>query len=80
MKSASKSIAKSCGYTWDSSLNTGNSHWITPTYTGAFSSSDKLKAKIRDFLESYSYDGFTRVNVIFESAGDGEYYIYYCVA
>lgn len=79
MKSDCRAIAADCGFTWDSSLNKSNSHWITPTYTGAFSSASTLKAKIRDFLESYSYDGYDTVNIIFESAGNGEYYLYYCV-
>ncbi len=79
MKSDCRAIAADCGFTWDSSLNKSNSHWITPTYTGAFSSASALKAKIRDFLESYSYDGYDTVNIMFESAGNGEYYLYYCV-
>lgn len=79
MKSDCRAIAADCGFTWDSSLNKSNSHWITPTYTGAFSSASALKAKIRDFLESYKCDGYDTVNIIFESAGNGEYYLYYCV-
>jgi len=76
MKSDCISIAKGLGYEYDSSLNSSNSHWITPTYSGAFTSSSALKAKIRDALQTYQTVGYTYCNFAFESNGEGEYYIY----
>ena len=76
MKSDCISIAKGLGYEYDSSLGKSNSHWITPTYSGAFTSSSALKAKIKDALQTYQTVGYTYCNFAFESNGDGEYYIY----
>lgn len=76
MKSDCISIARGLGYEYDSSLNSSNSHWITPTYSGAFTSSSALKAKIKDALQTYQTVGYTYCNFAFESNGEGEYYIY----
>ena len=76
MKSDCISIAKGLGYEYDSSLGKSNSHWITPTYSGAFTSSSALKAKIKDALQTYQSVGYTYCNFAFESNGEGEYYIY----
>lgn len=76
MKSDCISIAKGLGYEYDSSLGKSNSHWITPTYSGAFTSSYALKAKIKDALQTYQTVGYTYCNFAFESNGEGEYYIY----
>lgn len=76
MKSDFISIAKGLGYEYDSSLGKSNSHWITPTYSGAFTSSSALKAKIKDALKTYQTVGYTYCNFTFESNGEGEYYIY----
>lgn len=76
MKSDCISIAKGLGYEYDSSLGKSNSHWITPTYSGAFTSSSALKAKIKDALQTYQTVGYTYCNFAFESNGEGEYYIY----
>jgi len=69
-------MAQGLGYTYDSSLNSGNSHWVTPIYTGGFSSSSSLKAKIKDYLATYQTVGYSYCNFYFESDGNGEYHIY----
>ena len=79
MKSDFIAIAQSLGYTYDSSLDTSNSHWITPTYSGAFTSSSAVKDKIRDALQVYQSVGYTYCNFSFSGDGNGEYYIYILV-
>lgn len=76
MKSDCISMAQGLGYTHDSTLGMSNSHYIDPYYSGAFSSSSSLKAAVKDYLETFMSVGYTSCNVSFESAGDGEYYIW----
>lgn len=85
MKSDFISIAQSLGYTYDSSLSTGNSHWTTPSYTGAFSGKDVVKADIRDYLSMYQSVGYSICNFYLEADTrhpdrPGEYRIYILVA
>ena len=84
MKSDFIAIAQSLGYTYDSSLNTGNSHWITPLYTGAYSGKAQVKADVKDFLETYKTVGYTCCNFSLEADtkypdSPGEYRIYILV-
>ena len=85
MKSDFVSIAKNLGYTYDSSLNTGNSHWVTPMYTGAYSGRSHITGDVSEHLVMYQSIGYTCCNFYLEADTKypdrpGEYRIYILVA
>lgn len=85
MKSDFKSIAAGLGYTYDSSLSTGNAHWTSPMYTGSYDSKSAVKAGVKDYLEVYQSQGYTLCNFKLEADTKypdqpGEYRIYILVA
>ena len=76
MKSDCIAIAQGIGYTYDSSLNNGNSHYIDPLYTGAYPSASAVKASVLDFMQVYQSVGYAYCNFSLEGYGDGEYKIW----
>jgi|GEM_PF-6854634 len=70
MTSDSKAYAKSVGLKWDSSLNSGNSHWVTPISSQGFSSSSAFKDKVNSRTSYLKSQGFESIHVYFEKSGD----------
>ena len=70
LSSSAKSYATSIGMTWDTSLNSSNSHWVTPLSSAGFSSVDAFKSKINERTSFLQSQGFTNINIYFEQSGN----------
>ncbi|NLL03982.1 MAG: hypothetical protein GX269_06760 [Clostridiales bacterium] len=68
MENDCKAYAESIGLNYDKSLNLGNGHWITPTASYGFSSSQAFKKDIFsgiEFTKTRTDYTFTDINVVF---------------
>ena len=67
MENDCKAYAESMGMKYDSTLNLGNGHWITPKASYGFSSSQAFKNRLcgGDTVTSYQDSGYTFIRYLF---------------